>query len=134
MNIAIASDDRVTIASHFGKTRGFVIFNVEGEKIINQWYRENTFTGHARGLSGHSHGMDKHGPILEALKDCNVVISRGMGRRIYDDLQQAGIEVFITDESNAKTAVELYLKNELVDRPEMGCEHGEKGDQNAKNY
>ena len=29
MNIAIASDDRITIASHFGKTRGFLIFNVE---------------------------------------------------------------------------------------------------------
>ena len=127
MNIAIASDDRITIASHFGKTRGFLIFNVEDEKIRQQVYRENTFTGHARGLSGQSHDMDKHGPILEALKDCGVVISRGMGRRIYDDLQQAGIEVFITDEDNAKNAVELYIKNELINRPEKGCEHGEKG-------
>jgi len=123
MNIAIASNDGITIASHFGKTRGFVIFDVQDEKIIKQLYRENTFTGHARGLSGQGHEVDRHGPILEALKDCNVVISKGMGRRIYDDMRQAGIEVFITDEINVKNAFGRYIKNELVDRPELGCDH-----------
>jgi len=123
MNIAVASDDGVNIGSHFGKTRGFIIFNIEGTIITKQFYRNNTFTGHARGLSGHGHEVDRHGPILEALKDCNVVISKGMGRRIYDDLKQAGIEVFITEEDNAKDAGELYLKNELIDRPELGCDH-----------
>ena len=123
MNIAIASDDGVNIASHLGKTKGFVIFKVQDESISEQWYRANTFTGHARGLSGQDHGIDRHGPILEALKDCKVVISHGMGRRIYDDLQQAGIEVFITHEMNARDAVELYINNELVDRPDLGCDH-----------
>lgn len=130
MNIAIASDDRSTIASHFGRTKGFVIFIIEDQKITHQIYRENTFTGHARGLSGHGEGVDKHGPILEALKDCGVVISRGMGRRIYNDLQEAGIEVFITDEDNVRGAAERYLKSELIDRPEKGCDHGEKGNRN----
>jgi len=123
MNIAIASDDGINIASHLGRTKGFVIFNVQEERITQQWYRYNTFTGHARGLSDQGHGIDRHGPILEALKDCKVVISHGMGRRIYNDLQQAGIEVFITDEKIAKSAAELYIKNELVNRPDLGCDH-----------
>jgi predicted Fe-Mo cluster-binding NifX family protein len=123
MNIAIASDDGMTVASHFGKTSGFIIFKVENEKITNQWYRENTFTGHARSFEGFGHTVDRHGPILDALKDCKVVISRGMGRRIYNDLHQAGIEVFISDQVNAKNAAELYLRDELVDHPEKGCEH-----------
>jgi predicted Fe-Mo cluster-binding NifX family protein len=123
MNIAIASDDGINIASHLGKTKGFVIFKVQDERIWEECYRENTFTGHARGLSGQEHGIDRHGPILEALQDCKVVISHGMGRRIYDDLQQAGIEVFITDEMNAKDAAELYISNKLIDRPELGCNH-----------
>ena len=72
---------------------------------------------------GQGHDVDKHGPILEALKDCNVVISKGMGMRIYNDLKQVGIEVYITSEIDAKTAAELYLKNELVDNPELGCDH-----------
>ena len=123
MNIAIASDDGINIASHLGRTKGFVIFNVQEERITQQWYRYNTFTGHARGLSDQGHGIDRHGPILEALKDCKVVISHGMGRRIYNDLQQAGIEVFITDEKIAKSAAELYIKSELVNRPDLGCDH-----------
>ena len=123
MNMAIASDDGVNIASHFGRTRGFIIFTIQGERITEQFYRNNTFTGHARGLSGQGHEIDKHGPILDALKDCKVVISNGMGRRIYNDLQDAGVEVFITDEVNAKVAAERYIKNQLVNKPELGCDH-----------
>jgi predicted Fe-Mo cluster-binding NifX family protein len=110
------------MASHYGKTRGFAVFTVKDEKITNQWYKENTFTGHARGLEGSGHSVDRHGPILEALKDCKVVISKGMGRKIYNDLKRAGFDIFITDEISAKNAVELYLKNEIVDRPEKGCD------------
>jgi predicted Fe-Mo cluster-binding NifX family protein len=123
MKIAIVSDDEKTIASHFGKTRGFVIFEVEGKEIKGQEYRLNTFTGHARGLEGAGHEFDRHGPILEALKDCRVVISQGMGRRIYDDLKNIGIEVYVTEEQDVKNALNKYVQGELVDQPELGCNH-----------
>lgn len=123
MKLAVASDDGVTIASHFGRTRGFVVFETSDQEIENQEYRSNTFTGHARGLEGVSHAADRHGPILEALKDCQAVISHGMGQRIYNDLRRTEIEAFITDERDARKAVELYLKGELADNPEKGCHH-----------
>uniref|UniRef100_A0A7C6AA74 Iron-molybdenum cofactor biosynthesis protein n=1 Tax=candidate division WOR-3 bacterium TaxID=2052148 RepID=A0A7C6AA74_UNCW3 len=121
MKIAIASDDEKVVASHFGRTKGFVIFEVEGKAIKNQEYRPNTFTGQARGLEGAGHELDRHTPILNALKDCQVVITHGMGRRIYDDLKRIGIEVFITDETDVNKALKLYLSGELIDRPELGC-------------
>ena len=34
MKIAIASDDEIKIASHFGRTNGFVIVDLENERII----------------------------------------------------------------------------------------------------
>ncbi|MEO0091552.1 MAG: NifB/NifX family molybdenum-iron cluster-binding protein [candidate division WOR-3 bacterium] len=83
----------------------------------------NTFTGHARGLENSGHHIDRHGLILEALKDCKVVISHGMGMRIYNDLKNAGIEVFITDFTDIKQALDNYLKGTLIDKPELGCEH-----------
>jgi predicted Fe-Mo cluster-binding NifX family protein len=46
-----------------------------------------------------------------------------MGRRIYDDLKQAGIEVYMTDQTDVEKALELYLSGELIDRPELGCDH-----------
>ncbi|HID40066.1 MAG TPA: iron-molybdenum cofactor biosynthesis protein [Calditrichaeota bacterium] len=123
MKIAIASDDGRTIAGHFGRTRGFIFYEIENGQIINREYRPNDFTGHARGMSGQSHEMDRHGPILSALADCRAVISQGMGRRIYDDLQSAGIEAFIVGETDTDKAVELYIKQELKDNPDEGCEH-----------
>jgi predicted Fe-Mo cluster-binding NifX family protein len=123
MKVAIASDNGITISSHFGRTLGFEIFEIENGVIVNQLFRKNDFTGHARGMEGAGHHADHHGPILEALKDCNVVIAHGMGRRIYDDLQRAGIETFIVEENDTKQAIQLYMENKLQDHPEKGCEH-----------
>lgn len=123
MKIAIAPDDQRTIASHFGRTLGFLLYEVEENKIINKEYRRNDFTGHARGLEGADHSMDRHGPILAALNGCQAVIARGMGQRIYIDLQNAGIEAFIVNEENADHALQLYLQNALRDYPDKRCDH-----------
>ncbi|UCG28472.1 MAG: hypothetical protein JSV24_03680 [Bacteroidales bacterium] len=123
MKIAIASDDGKTIASHFGRARGFVLLDIINDKISSGEYLTNTFTGHARGLEGQDHHQDRHGPIMKALEECNVVISHGMGRRIYIELQEAGKEVFITTETDVKSAADLYLRGKLVDRPDLGCDH-----------
>lgn len=123
MRIAIASDDGKTIASHFGKTEGFVIYEVEDGRIKSRVYRGNTFTGHARGSESAGHEIDRHGPILAALRDCQTVVSGGMGMRIYNDLREAGIEVFVTDQSDIEKTLNLYLGGGLVDKPELGCDH-----------
>jgi predicted Fe-Mo cluster-binding NifX family protein len=123
MKIAVASDDGKTIASHFGRTRGFVLMNISDKQITTEEYIINDFTGHALGMEGHDHSHDRHGPILHALKECDVVISHGMGRRIYIDLQEAGKQVFITPETEVQKAVELYIQGKLEDRPDLGCNH-----------
>ncbi len=123
MKIAIASDEGKIISSHFGQTRGFVVFDVEGKDVKSREYRPNTFTGHARGLEGTGHEIDRHGPIISALSDCKAVISHGMGRRVYDDLKGAGIEALVTDETEVQKALGLYLTGALIDRPERGCSH-----------
>jgi len=121
MKIAIASDDGMSIASHFGRTRGFVIYEVSNGQKDGHAYRSNDFTGHARGLADEQHNHDHHGPILAALADCQVVIARGMGMRIYEDLQQANKQVFITDQVNVDQAIDAYLTGNLSDYPERGC-------------
>lgn len=125
MKIAIASDDEKTISSHFGRARGFVVFDIEGNEIKGREYRLNTFSGHARG-SEEEHESDHHKAILNALNDCKVVISKGMGKRIYDDLKSIGIEVYITDETDVKRALELYINGKLVNKPNLGCSHKHK--------
>lgn len=67
-------------------------------------------------MKGAEHEHDRHTPILTALKDCGVVvISLGMGMRIYNDLKAIGIEVVVSDETDVKKALELYLDGKLID-------------------
>ncbi|MCB9087391.1 MAG: iron-molybdenum cofactor biosynthesis protein [Calditrichae bacterium] len=127
MKIAVATEDGKTIFAHFGRSPYFAIFEVEQDRIINQSMRQNTFTGHFRGKhehhqpGDHHHGAGDshhHRSVAEGLKDCQVVISQGMGRKAWEDLRAQGIEMIVTDENQVETAVQKYLAGELTDRVE----------------
>jgi predicted Fe-Mo cluster-binding NifX family protein len=126
MKIAFASDDSRTIAGHFGRARGFLIVELRNKDVVSREYRSNVFTGHARGLNGqHGHNHDdRHGPILDALKDCNIVVSHGMGRRIYEDLIVGGIAPFITNETEIDQALALFNEGRLDNVPHLACDQG----------
>jgi predicted Fe-Mo cluster-binding NifX family protein len=128
MKVSVVSDDGRTIASHFGRSRGFVICTVEDGRIIDRSYRANSFTGHARGVADTGHQADPHGPILEALADCAVVISGGLGQRIHNDLTRRGISVFVTNETDVDAAVNLWSAGSLTSRPGPSCDHHGKHD------
>lgn len=123
MKIAIASDNQRDISAHFGRTLGFVIYTVENKKIVTREYRPNNFTGHATHSEGHHNMHHTHNSIIEALRDCEVVISNGMGRRLYEDLISANIRPVITTETNVENALTLYLEGKLQDNPETCCPH-----------
>ncbi|MBC8479151.1 MAG: iron-molybdenum cofactor biosynthesis protein [FCB group bacterium] len=125
MKIAVASNDGKLISSHFGRTKGFAMYEIEDEKIVKTEYLPNTLTNH------HKHGKDEekghhhhsHSAILQTLADCQAVVSRGMGHRLYLDLVNAGIDAYITDLADVEGAVNAYIKHELDDYPERGCSH-----------
>ncbi len=130
MKIAVASDDGKFIASHFGRTRGFLVYTIEDGRVADKSYIENRFTHHAQGHHEHGHSHDhghdhhhSHHGILEALSGARVVISRGMGRRLLDDFERVGKEVYVTGAENADEAVEQYLAGSLEHDPEKTCRH-----------
>ena len=63
-----------------------------------------------------------HDDILGALADCQVVISQGMGPRAVTALEDAGLLVFFTEETDIETAVRLYLQGDVTST-ESGCQH-----------
>lgn len=125
--IAMPSDDQVSISGHFGRTKGFLIFDIDGNKVNNKIYVENNITGHAQGHhNDHQHDHNhqhSHGGILQALKDCKVIIARGMGRRLMIDFAENNKEVFVTDTANADEAVDQFIKGNLDHNPEKTCQH-----------
>lgn len=122
MKIAIASDDRINICPHFGRTMGFEIAEIQDGKVTSRDYRKNDFTGHAKGEHDHA-TEDKHATIVERLQDCCAVIANGMGMRIRVDLEAAGIQAFITDQTVVDKAIEAYVAGELDNHPDRGCVH-----------
>jgi predicted Fe-Mo cluster-binding NifX family protein len=125
--IAVASDDQRTIAHHFGRTKGFMIYTVENNKIAERHYVHNTFTGHAQGHhhdQNHRHQQHhSHRGILDALKDTEVVISRGMGRRLLEDFERVGKTVFVTVTETTDDAVTQYIDGVLKHDPDKSCSH-----------
>jgi predicted Fe-Mo cluster-binding NifX family protein len=131
MKIAIPSDEGTYLCQHFGRTLGFTIFEVANGQIINQEYRPNNFTGHALGQHNENqhhgagqddHAQHSHNRIVNALNDCEVVIAGGMGRRLVDDLTDAGKKIFITTEPETRRAAEMFLADELKSDKEA-CGH-----------
>ena len=126
MKIAIPSDDQVTISRHFGRTKGFLISEVENGKVVKNVYKENTFTGHSQGLhhdKDHKHNNHSHQGIFNAIGDCDVVIAGGMGKRLYVDFEQKEIQVFVTKESNIDMALNLFINSNLDNDSGKCCNH-----------
>jgi predicted Fe-Mo cluster-binding NifX family protein len=131
MKIAIPSDEGTYLSQHFGRTLGFTIFEIANGQIINQEYRLNDFTGHSlgqheqhqhHGAEHDDHAQHSHSRILNALNDCEIVIAGGMGRRLVDDLTDAGKKIFITTIPETSKAVEMFLADKLISDKDA-CSH-----------
>lgn len=125
MKIAVATDDEVRVTGHIGRCNAFIVYTLEDSKILKQEIRENTFTRHRHGQQGgHHHGGEHthgHTRIIDALKDCEVLIFKSGGWRLVDDLKQNNIVPVLTDEILADDAVIKYVKGELVIKEDNVC-------------
>lgn len=138
--IAIPSDDRQTIAKHFGRSKGFVIVNVKQDKVVDKVYINNTFTHHShesnqassRDIDSaklHLHHEHKHEHkhshegIFKAIGDCDIVIAGGMGKRLYQEFMDKKVQVFISKEKDVDKALQMYLNNTLDSNTDLCCEH-----------
>jgi predicted Fe-Mo cluster-binding NifX family protein len=131
VRIAVASDDGVSIAGHFGRCAGFLVYDVDNGDVKKLDYRLNSFGHHLHDQDGrHGHGHDhahseehhSHSGFMHTLADCQAVICRGMGRRVVADLAAGGIEPAITSESiSAHEAAALYAIGTLSASSDSNC-------------
>ncbi|MFH0859800.1 MAG: NifB/NifX family molybdenum-iron cluster-binding protein [Candidatus Altiarchaeota archaeon] len=110
LKVAVASDDRTSISHHFGRALGFKVFEILEDKVISEEYREN------RGKSSGECGSCDHSTMINNIRDCDAVISFGMGRRIYEDLMRNNILAIVTEEKTVDEAVRKFLSQSLTNR------------------
>ena len=132
MKIAIVSDDNQTISQHFGRAENYIVISLEHENIIDRKTLSKPGRCHsgARHHGKHRHTTDvrgsgfghqansSHNEMFENIKDCDILLTRGMGRGAYLDLQQLGIKPIVTDIANIDTAIQAILDDTIIDHTE----------------
>lgn len=106
MKIAIPTNDRKTISEHFGRSKYFMIFEIDKGQIKSREERTNSERDH----SHHSHGA-----IVKILEDCSDILCINLGMRIYNDLSSIGIKIHLVDEKNIEDAVKLFVEGKITD-------------------
>ncbi len=128
MKIAVVSNDGNRISAHFGRARLYVVVTVEDGRVVGREVREKAYHTHAHhhdhsAASGQGHGLGsgaraRHQEMIEPIRDCDLLVSRGMGAGAYAGLQAAGIRPILTDLRTVDEVVQAYLEGRLVDHPE----------------
>jgi len=125
--IAVASNDGLTIARHFGRTDRFSVFEIHGGKILGEELRTGTAGDRAE---AHCDGPDLPGrwalgrqDVISLLEDCRTVLCRGMGLHVAEQFVRRGVNpLVIVDDLSPRAAVERYLAGTL--KPARGfCRH-----------
>ena len=118
MKVAIVTDDIETISHHFGRARHYLVYQVEDGSIKEKEVRDKM--GHGPGMENRLHGREEgpemqatHNTMLSSIQDCEVVITKGMGRPAYEYIRQAGMRVFVTRLRSADDAVKALINGTL---------------------
>jgi predicted Fe-Mo cluster-binding NifX family protein len=114
--VAVASDDGVCIASHLGSASLFVVYAVKRGRLLGEETRENHIR-HSSRLDDSQAGCWEI--VEELLPDVRVVISRGMGENAYVGLLRRDVLPITTDEEEVASAIQAYLRGNLVDNPQL---------------
>jgi predicted Fe-Mo cluster-binding NifX family protein len=128
--IAVATNDLNKVTGHIGKCKAFMVFEIDGDKILNKELRENLFTNHRLHNHQHNHnhgegGGHSHAGLIEGLKDCKFLISKGGGWRVVEDLKQHNITTLFADVEFIDDAVNKFIKDELKNEVDLICTHSE---------
>jgi predicted Fe-Mo cluster-binding NifX family protein len=130
IKIAAVSDDGQTISQHFGRAEFYVVLTIEDGKIIAREQREKMSHHHSVGEPHQLHEggqqphgfspaeQDRHFQMAEAIKDCQILLARGMGGGAYFSLEKAGIQPIVTTIASIDEAALEAARGTIVNHKE----------------
>lgn len=114
IKIAIPTDDGETISKHLGQARYFQVITLENGQVQATEQRDKASHAHHDHQHEHEGGVHPGGQMIEAIRDCQVLIAGGMGQPMYNRATASGLEVYLTGVDRIEEAVEAYQKGTLT--------------------
>ncbi len=136
MKIAIATNDRKTIAKRTGRAKEFAFYSIEEGKIVGITYKKNTHEhhdhdrregnhrqgngsgrglghgkGHGNGQGHHHHDTHSHDEVVQQLKGVSVFLVRAVGKHMKRDLEQGNINYILVKGEDINHIIADYLAN-----------------------
>ncbi len=121
IKIAVQTDDGETISRHFGQARFFKVLSLDNNATASVEMREKA--SHQHGDHAHQNGVHPGQQMVEAISDCQVLISGGMGSPAFTRATNAGLKVILTDISSIHEAVTAYQNGSLENQPHLVHSH-----------
>jgi predicted Fe-Mo cluster-binding NifX family protein len=122
MKIALATLNGNTITAHFGRTKAFVVIDLDDGVEVSRELREVGASDCGNHQVAGQHG--RHHDLVDAVRDCDVVVGGGMGFPIQERLQEAGLEVVLTGTRSIDEAVQQYATGTLTHDADRAHAHG----------
>ena len=127
MKIAMPTDDRKTLAAHFGRAAEFAVYETAGADAKLLEFRPNVHA-HAAGPPGQGAGRGQGAggghDFEQGLAGVETLICRGMGRRAEEACAAMGTRVVFTNENDLDDTAKKFARGELAEG-EASCERGE---------
>jgi predicted Fe-Mo cluster-binding NifX family protein len=117
IKIAFATDDLEKISAHLGRAQKYLIYTIENGQVVAQEERIKPVHNHGKQEGHEHHGGHFHNDMVEVIRDCHVVIARGMSGPAIESVEKAGIQPILTELSAINEALQIYLEGRLVHRP-----------------
>jgi predicted Fe-Mo cluster-binding NifX family protein len=113
MKVAIPSDNQVTITKRTGESKGFMVYEIENNQIVNSEYRVNTQEEHDEDVE-HSHLQ-----IIDLLKDVDLLLVAAIGKYMKKDADNNSLKYQIIKEEKLNQIIENFIKSQNMEIEKM---------------
>jgi predicted Fe-Mo cluster-binding NifX family protein len=115
IKLAIPTDDGEAISRHFGQAKYFRVITLENNRVASSELREKA--SHQHGDHSHPAGVHPGQQMVEAIADCQTLLSGGMGTPAYNRAIATGLEVILTQQISIDSALQAYMAGTLKNEP-----------------
>jgi len=121
MKVAIPTRDGRRISSNIQSIMGFNVYEISDGEIIAETFisRKQVEKKLEESDIDWADDKEKELSLISGILDCQIVISNGFGKLMFEALVKAQKEVYITEAVDSRIAINHFIRQTLKNHPEL---------------